>query len=250
MLALLANPCTAAFTPSNNVTLEGDGMTWEYQERITDNEAVFFRNFIDLQTGNDDNFVNAWEILKAENILRNQTKEAVKTRPDVKLNGSSEPVKVTGVDFWLSKEALGKVEKNSSITNSASVNYAFEKGIGRETEIWFMGTPNSSVTITLPVGYDVKKTEGLDNKSQESANNLTVLKGDFGPGKIITLRILENESFKTLEQVRKESAEQVSGNGSKEGRNKSITVAETVKNRKSSGSSGDIFTQLRLSAKS
>ena len=49
MPAFLAEPCSAAFIPGNNITLERNGMTWEYEEQITDNEAIFFRNFIDLQ---------------------------------------------------------------------------------------------------------------------------------------------------------------------------------------------------------
>ncbi|MGB9938452.1 hypothetical protein [Methanosarcina sp.] len=248
--AFLAEPCTAAYETGNNITLERDGMTWEYQEQITGKEAVLFRNFIDLQAGNDDNFVNAWEILKAETVLRNQTKEAIKTKPDVKLNGTSEPVKVTDVDFWLSKEALGKVEKNSSINNSASVSYIFEKEVCQGTEIWFMGTPDSSVTITLPVGLDVKRAEGLENKSQKSWNNRTVLEGNFGLQKNITLWISENESSKAGEQVGEGNAEQDIENKSEEAGNKTETAGETAEARKSSGSFKDIFARFYLSPKS
>ena len=77
---------------------------------------------------------------------------------------TSEPVKVKDVEFWLSKEALGKTEKNSSITNSASVSYSFEKEVEQGTDIWLMGTPNSSVTITLPAGLDVERTKGWITK--------------------------------------------------------------------------------------
>ncbi len=250
MPAFLAGPCTAAFELSNNITLERDGMTWEYQEQITGNEAVLFRNFIDLQAGNDDNFVNAWEILKAETVLRDQMKEAVKTKPDVKLNGTSEPVKVTDADFWLSKEALGKVEKNSSITNSASVSYIFEKETGQGTEIWFMGTPNSGVTITLPVGLDVKRAEGLENKSQESGNNRTVLKGNFGPQKNITIWISENENSKAGEQAGEGNSEQDIENKSENAGNKTETAGKTAEARKPSGSFKDIFAWFYLSPKS
>ena len=250
MPAFLAEPFTAAFVPGNNITMERNGMTWEHQEQIKGNEAVFFRNFIDLQAGNDDNFVNAWEILKAEISLRDQKKEAVKAKPEVKLNGTSEPVKVTDVDFWFSKEALGKTEKNSSITNSASVSYIFEKEMGQGTDIWFMGTPNSNVTITLPVGFDAEKTEGLDNKTQESGNNRTVLKGSFGPEKNITLWISENESSKAGLQEREGSPEQDAENKSKGRGNKTETAEETAEIRKPSGSFKDIFTRFYLSPKS
>jgi hypothetical protein len=253
MPLFLAEPCNAAFIISNNITLERDGMIWVYQEQITGNEAIFLRNFIDLQTGNNDKFVNAWEIQKAETFFRNQTKDALKTKPDVKFNGTSNPVKVIDVDFWLSKEALGRTDKNSSITNSASVSYIFEKEVHQGTEIWVMGTPNSGVTITLPVDLDVKRTEGLDNKSQESGNNRTVLKGSFSPEKNITLWISENESFKfDIQELQggEGSNEQGVGNKSKKEGNKTVAAGENAEPRKPSGSFKDIFTQLYLSPKS
>jgi hypothetical protein len=241
MPVFLADPCSASFIPSNNITLERNGMTWEYQEQITGNESIVFRNFIDLQAGNRDNFVNAWEILKAETFLRNQTKEAIKTKPDVKLNGTSESVKITNVDFLLSKEALGKTLINSSITNSASVSYIFEREIDQGTNIWLMGTPNSNVTITLPVSFDVERTEGLDNKSQESGGNHTVLKGSFSPEGNITLWISENESSKTELQEKEGKAEQNAENKSEKKENKTIAAGDTIEIRNFLGTFKDIF---------
>jgi hypothetical protein len=245
--AFLAEPCAAAFVLGNNITLERNGMTWEYHEQITGNKAILFRNFIDMQAGDNDNFVNAWEIQKAENILRNRTKEALKTKPSVKLNDSSELVKVTDVDFWLSEEALGKVEKNSSITNSALVSYIFEKEVGKGTRIWFMGTPNSSVTITLPAGLKVERTEGLDNKSQDFENNHTVLKGNFSPQKNITLWV-SDESSKAILEDRKGSAEQ--SIGKEDSKNKTGAAGETIKPWKLFGSFKDSFARSCSSPKS
>lgn len=242
--AFLVETCAAASVPSNNITLEVDGMTWEYQEQVTGNEAILFRNFIDLQAGNNDNFVNAWEILKAETILRHQTKKAVKTKPDVRLNGTSEPVKVTDVDVWLSKEALGKVEKKSSITNSALLSYTFEKEIDQGTSVWLMGTPNSSVTITLPEGFEVKSTDGLDNKSQDFRSNRTVLKGNFSPQKNITLWISENESSKAVLEGRERNVEQAVVNEDEDSKNKTGTAEETTKTGKPFGSFKDSFAQF------
>lgn len=239
--AFLANPCVAASEVRNNITLERDGVSWEYQEQITGNEAVFFRNFIDVQAGNENNFVNAWEILKAETVLSDQTKEAVEARPDVRINGTSKPVKVKDVDFWLSKEALGRVDKNSSITNSASVSYIFEKEIGQDTEIWLIGTSNSSFTINLPVGFDIEKTAGLDNRDQKFLNNCTVLKGSFGPQKNITLWISENESSKARLRERREQAERDVENGSKARANKAENAGDNVETRQSSELLKDIF---------
>ena len=241
MPAFLAEPCTAAFVPSNNITLERGGMTWEYQEQITGNESIVFRSFIDLEAGNSDRFVNAWEILKAGSILRDKMEESIKTKPDVKLNGTSEPVKVTDVDFVLSTEALGKIQKTSSITNSATVSYIFEKPIDREANIWLMGTPTSSVTINLPAGFDVERTEGLNSKSQEYENNTTVLKGTFSSEKNITLWISENETYKAEMQERERIIEQNAENKTNATVNKTGAAGKAVEVSKSSGFFKDIF---------
>jgi len=250
LVPLFAEPCSAAFFPGNNITLESDGMTWEYQEKITENEAVFFREFIDLQEGNNDNFVNAWEILKAEMFLRDKVKASVENKPDVKLNGTTEAVKTRDVEFWIPKEALGKTEKNSSITNSASVSYSFEKELGPGTDIWLMGTPKSNVTITLPVGFDATRTEGLDYKNLGFENNRTVLKGSFSSEKNITLWLSENESFKAELQSTKEKEEKSVENTSINKDNKTITTEDTLEIRESFGFLKNILTQLYLSPKS
>ncbi|HEY3360628.1 MAG TPA: hypothetical protein VGK06_02060 [Methanosarcina sp.] len=206
-------------------------MTWGYQEQVTGNESIVFRNMIDIQEGNHDKFVNAWEILKAETFLRNKTEESVKAKPEVKLNGTSEPVKVSNVDFLLSKEALGNTSKNSSITNSASVSYIFEKEIGQGTNIWFMGTPNSTVTITLPSDFSVAKTEGLNNKSQGSDGNLTVLKGTFDPKENITIWVSENKSSKAELQRNNGTSEQTVTNKNTKKENKTIAAGDYVEIR-------------------
>lgn len=231
MPVFLANLCFASFVPSNNITIEKTGMTWEYQEQVTGNESIVFRNLIDMQEGNHDNFVNAWEILKAETFLRNKTEESVKTKSDVKLNGSSEPVKVSNVDFLLSKEALGNTSKNSSITNSASVSYIFEKEIGQGASIWFMGIPNSNVTITLPSDFSVAKIEGLNNKSQRSDGNLTVLKGTFDPNENITIWVSENKSSKAELQKNNGTIEQTVTNENTKKENKTIAAGDYVEIR-------------------
>ena len=213
--SLLAEPCSAAFIPGNNIIVERDGMTWNYDEKITDTEAILFRNLIDRETGNNDSFVNAWEILKMEIILGDKMEKSIEEESDVKLNETSDTVELRDVEFWISKEALGITEKSSSITNKASVTYSFKEEAGPGTDIWLMGTPNSSVTITLPQGLDAELTEGLDNKSLEFENNRTLLRGNFGPEKNITLWLSENESLKAemlnMEMNRDKSAENKSG---------------------------------------
>jgi len=227
---LLSGPCTASFVSSNKITLENDGMSWDYEECITNREAIFFRELIDRETGNNDSFVNAWEIRNMELELRDRLENSIEKKPDVKLEGSSEMVKVLDVEFWLSDEALGTASRSSPITNTASVTYNFEEEgveeelkkeeegeastetgneigteIGTETgnqtsnqtSIWFLGTPGSEVTIFLPPGYDVNRTDGLEDKNEEFEDSRKILKGSFGPEGEITLWFSENKSYET-----------------------------------------------------
>ncbi|AKB73383.1 hypothetical protein MSLAZ_0122 [Methanosarcina lacustris Z-7289] len=237
--ALLADPCSAAFIPGNNITVERNGMTWNYDEKITDTEAIFFRNLIDKDTGNNDGFVNAWEILKMEVLLGDKMEKSIEEKSDVKLNATSDPVEIKDVEFWISKDALGRTEKSSAITNGASVTYSFKEEVSPGTDIWLMGTPNSSVTITLPLGLDAEVTEGLDNKSLVFENNRTLLRGNFCPEKNITLSLSENESLKAellaMELNRDKSAETKSVNESGAGENEAPTAGEKAEVSQSSG---------------
>ncbi|MHC1755997.1 MAG: hypothetical protein AB9861_11320 [Methanosarcina sp.] len=233
--ALLAEPCSAAFIPGNNITLERSEITWNYDEKITDNEAIFFRNLIDRETGDNNNFVNAWEILKMEVLLKDKMEKAIEEEPDVRLNATSDTVELREIEFWISKEALGRTEKSSSITNGAHVTYNFKEEAGPGTDIWLMGTPNSSVIITLPQGLDAELTEGLENKSLEFENNRTLLKGNFGPEKNITLWLSENESLKAElldAEINKDKSEE---NESGTGRNKTLAAGEKTKVNQPSG---------------
>ncbi len=226
--ALLAEPCAATFVPSNNVTLERNGMTWDYDDKTTGEDAVFFRSIIDGETGDINGFVNAWEILNMEVLLRDKMKKAIEEEPDVKLNSTSDTVELKDVEFWISEEALGKTDKSSPITNSASVSYSFKEEAGPGTDIWLMGTPDSAVTITLPTGFDAKETEGLDNKSLGFENNRTILRGNFSSDKNITIWLSENESFKAelqdMEANINESAENESGTGENDTRNTTVNA--------------------------
>ena len=133
-VTLFSGSCAASFVCSNNITLENDGMSWDYEECITDMESIFFRELIDREAGNNDSFVNAWEIRNMELELRDRLEKSIEKKPDVKLDGSSKTVKVQNVEFWLSDKALGTVYKRAPITNTASVSYSFEAGLKSEAE--------------------------------------------------------------------------------------------------------------------
>ena len=227
--ALLAEPCAAAFVPGNNITLERNGMTWDYDEKTTDNDSIIFRIVVDGEAGDKNGFVNAWEILRMELLLSDRMEKAIEEEPDVKLNSTSDTVELKDVDLWISKEAIGRINKNSSITNHASVTYIFKEEAGSGTSIWLLGSPDSAVTITLPPGLDARSTEGLNNKSIGSENNRTVLRGNFSHEKNITIWLSENETLKTNLQNINISKEKNAENEREKGENKTLNAGTKSK---------------------
>jgi len=102
-------------------------MTWSYDEKTTDDDAVFLRSVIDGETGNKNGFVNAWEILKMEVLLSDKMKKSIEKEPDVKLNSTPEAVELKDIEFWIPEEALGRTDKNLSIITRAAVTYSFKE---------------------------------------------------------------------------------------------------------------------------
>ncbi|MDI9394315.1 MAG: hypothetical protein QM426_02375 [Euryarchaeota archaeon] len=245
--ALLAEPCSAAFISGNNITLERNGMIWDYDEKTTEDDAVFLRGVIDGETGDNNGFVNAWEILKMEVFLSDKMRKAIEEDPDVKLNASSDTVELEDIEFWVSKEALGRVNKSSPIINYATVSYNFKEELGPGTAIWLMGTPDSNVTINLPSGLDAERTEGLYNKSLGFENNCTVLKGNFSPEKNITVWLSKNESFKADTEGIKTKSDKNAGNESADGENSTLNAGVRREPGNLAGYFKNIFAEINRS---
>lgn len=196
LILLLSGTGAAAFSYSNSITLNSGGATWEYKEYVTGSEASFSRQLIDNQAGNNDSFVNVWELIGMERKFGERLRESIEKKPDIKLNNSSETVKVLDVEYRFSEDSLGNVFKTTAFKNHARATYSIDKGaLTSGTEAWFRGTPKSKVTFTLPPGLDVNGTEGLENNSVSFVKGRAVLKGKFDEKGEITLRLSENKSF-------------------------------------------------------
>lgn len=196
IILLLSGTGAAAFTYSNTITLKPDGAVWEYEEHATEKEASFARQLIDQKVGNNDKFVNAWEILNMEQRFRQKLQESIKKTPDLKLNNSSDAVRPLDIEYRISEDALGNVRKGDPVKSNARVAYSFEEGTLRPgTDVWFKGTPESKVKIILPPGLDVNRTKGLETESSGFENKNAVLKGSFGKDGEIRLWLSGNESY-------------------------------------------------------
>lgn len=162
-IALTANLAGAQFQWVNNITVEEYGMVWSYNESFTDIDSILYRIGIDENIGNNDSFISAWEVLLADKQVRNNLKSAIDNTPDVMIDDSHEGIKVTDIDAVLSTEMIGKTMLVDTIVNRYNVTYSFKNSIMNTTSIWFMGEPESHVTIVMPSGIDVVNVSGMKN---------------------------------------------------------------------------------------
>ncbi|MDD4748419.1 MAG: hypothetical protein PHD26_00470 [Methanosarcinaceae archaeon] len=196
LILLLSETGAAAFSYTNNITLNAENASWEYKEYVTNMEASFSRQLIDSQTGNNDNFVNVWELLDMERRFEAKLQKSLEKNPDLKLNNSSEPATVSDLEYHFSEKSLGNVFKKTALENRAQVSYKLKKGaLTSGTELWLRGTPESKVRVTLPPGLEVNGSEGLKDRRLAFINERAVLKGRFGAAGEITLRLSENKTY-------------------------------------------------------
>ncbi len=184
---------------TNNITVSEYNITWNYTETFSGNDSIAYRISIDKEFGNNDSFINAWEVLKADKEIRKKLKGLLDAEPDVKINNETQGIEVIDIDSTLSPELLGKTHIFDSTVNRYKVTYRFKESILNASSIWFMGQANTSVTIVLPAGVDVTDTAGVSNVSKSIAN-YTVISGFFkdisaGRGEI-TLNLEKNTSVR------------------------------------------------------
>ncbi|NYT18786.1 MAG: hypothetical protein GKC08_00595 [Methanosarcinales archaeon] len=173
-------PTSSAFTWTNTIVLEEDGMTWNYTEGYTGQVATAYRAFIDSEVGNNDDHVSAWELMKVDHLTRNRLKASLMEEMDVAFDSSSEDVHVTDVDAEISLDVLGSTSKIDEINNMYFVTYIFDRNFfDMGNSISFEGQPETEVTITLPAGAKLFSTKGIDNNTVDINNNRTTISGYF-----------------------------------------------------------------------
>ncbi len=200
LIAATIGTVNAADIWANNVTVSEYNMTWGYTETFSGNDSIAYRISIDKELGNNDSFINAWEVLKADKEMRKKLKGLLDAEPDVKINNETAGIEVTDIDSTLSPELFGKTHSVNAIVNRYNVTYRFKESIFNASSIWFMGQANTSVNIVLPEGVDVTDTAGMSNVSK-TITNYTVISGFFkdisaaGRGEI-TLDLEKNTSVR------------------------------------------------------
>ncbi len=198
VIALTAGAVEGDMLWENNISVDEYGMTWNYKETFTGMDSIAYRINIDTGFGDNDSFVNAWEVLKADKEIRKELRSLIDKEPDVRINNETSGIEVMDVDAALSPDLIGKTHIFDPVVNKYSTVYRWKDSIFNASSIWFMGEPNSSVKITMPRGVDVINISGMDTRTltvtdhAEISGSFGVISGDRGE---ITLALEKNSSF-------------------------------------------------------
>lgn len=182
LLLFMVIPVNAAFTWENNITVGYDTVQWKYTETYTEGNALIYKDYIDMSLGNQDHFISAWEILKADVKTRSTLENSIHENMDVIINGSSQSVVLTDVNSSMSSELLGSVTQVEEIRNLYMTNYRLVNPLSGpgDSSISFIGEKGTSLVINMPKGVSVNSTEGIDNVSISTDQGFIKIRGVFG----------------------------------------------------------------------
>ncbi len=201
-LALSASVAEAEHLWVNNITVNESDMTWGYTETFSRMDAIAYRIGIDMELGNNDSFISAWEALKADKEVRKMLRDSINKELDVRINNETAGIEVLDVDSKLSQDLIGKTHLSDAVVDRYNVTYRFKNRIFNASSIWFLGQPESPVTIVMPAGIDVVNVSGMQNVTRKITDH-TEISGFFAEKSKdrgeITLDLARNTSFRLPE---------------------------------------------------
>jgi len=182
----------------NNITINEYNISWGYTEVLTDLDSIAYRMNLDSTIGNNDSFINAWELLKADQDARKKFKNDIEKEPGIRINNETSGIELIDVNSSLSQAIIGKTNISDTVENRFGITYRLKESIYNASSIWFLGEPESPVTIILPAGIDILGISGIDNETGNTGSN-TKITGYFSNlsnrrGEI-TVNITKNASY-------------------------------------------------------
>ncbi len=198
VIALTAGAGEAGNLLVNNITVNEYDMIWSYNETYTGADSIAFRINIDTGLGDNNSFVNAWEVLLADKELRKEFRNSIEKEQNVRINNETSSIYLVDVDAALSPDIIGKTHLSDTIVNRNITIYRFDNSILNAESIWFMGQAKTPVTIVMPKGVDVVNISGMDNVTISSTDHAEIsgffkeISKDRGE---ITLTLSRNASF-------------------------------------------------------
>ncbi len=198
LLVMMAGTGKAEHLWLNDIRVDEYNMTWNYNETFTGADSIQYRMSIDTGLGNNDSFISAWELLKADREMRKDLRGSIDKELDVRINNQTSGIEVIEVDSSLSPETIGNTHSTDAIVNRYSVFYRFKESILNAESVWFLGQAKSQVTIVLPVGVDAVNISGMNNISRNITEHVEI-SGSFKEitkerGEI-TLYLAKNTSY-------------------------------------------------------
>ncbi len=199
LLFTVTDPVAAEAGWVNNITINEYNITWNYTETFNGMDSIAYRINLDSKIGNNDSFINAWELLKADKDSRKKFKDSIENEPDVRINNETSGIELVDVDSSLSQAIIGKTHVTDTIENRYKITYRLKESIYNDSSIWFLGQPESPISIILPQGIDVIGISGMDNETKNTDLN-TQVSGFFSKSSNesaqITINISKNASYK------------------------------------------------------
>jgi len=198
VIALTAGAGEAGNLLVNNITVNEYDMIWSYNETYTGADSIAFRINIDTGFGDNNSFVNSWEVLLADKELRKEFRNSIEKEQNVRINNETSSIYLVDVDAALSPDVIGKTHLSDTIVNRNITTYRFDNSILNAESIWFMGLAKTSVTIVMPDGVDVVNISGMDNVTISSTDHAEIsgffkeISKERGE---ITLTLSRNASF-------------------------------------------------------
>jgi len=186
----------------NNITVNEYNITWNYTETFKGMDSIAYRINLDSKIGNNDSFINAWELLKADKDSRQKFKNSIENEPDVKINNETSGIELIDVDSSLSQAIIGKTHIGDTIENRYKVTYRLKESIYNDSSIWFLGQPESPISIILPEGIDVIDISGIDNETKNVDSNISGYFSNLSRDRAeITINIRKNVTYNTFPEA-------------------------------------------------
>ncbi|MFA4958052.1 MAG: hypothetical protein WC556_13875 [Candidatus Methanoperedens sp.] len=198
LIFTLTDPAASQTQWINNITINEYNITWSYTEGFSGFDSIGYKIRIDSDLGNNDSFINAWELLKTDKEVRKSFKSSIENELDIRTNNEISGIELIDIDSTLSQATIGKIDNRDTIINRYNVTYRLKESFFNANSIWFLGEPDSPVTLVLPAGIDVKEVTGMNNSSINTGSHteITGFFKEMSPGRgEITLYLEKNASF-------------------------------------------------------
>jgi len=172
VIALTAGAGEAGSLRVNNITVNEYDMIWSYNNTLTGANSIAFRMNIDSGFGDNDSFVNAWEVLRADKELRKEFRSSIEKEQDVRINNDTSRVYLVDVDAALSPDIIGKTHLYDTIVNRYITTYRFDNTIlNAEISGFFKEISKDRGEITLTLSRNASFIKKEINGS--NASNVT-----------------------------------------------------------------------------